>query len=246
MMMMVMVMMMVMMMMVDYDGDGDGEHITKKTNPAKLLNADKIASQLLAEVVNDLFIGSEKLLKNVVRCPKSPRISQSSLLQQLLLTKLITNVSNSQTPNSLPTHLPNDINDYFIENLNNFEQAFHFQQNIFLLNIKRFYQKIRSDVKLSLLSTHHRESSEETNQMDGNHQGIQGIVSTLYIPDWTKHPSIDAIIYSSVPYSKVNPSFTLSSNTSQKKEVNDNNNNNDLKGAPFKLSSFNKRSCDNS
>ncbi|RHZ84310.1 hypothetical protein Glove_83g4 [Diversispora epigaea] len=53
-----------------------------------------------------------------------------------------------------------------------------------------------------------------------NHQGIQEIVSTLYIPDWTKRPSIDAIIYSSVP----------PSNTTQKKEVNDNNNN-DLKDA---------------
>ncbi|CAG8476604.1 12165_t:CDS:10 [Acaulospora morrowiae] len=63
--------------------------------------------------------------------------------------------------------------------------------------IKVIYSDLTDDTMLSLFST-----NQETDQMVDNRKlplSVQGVVSALLNPDWTKRPSIDALIYTSVP-----------------------------------------------
>ncbi|CAG8477948.1 2875_t:CDS:10 [Funneliformis caledonium] len=156
--------------------------------------------------------------------------------------------------NSLPIHLPDDMNnEFFIEKLSNFEQAHSFaakylpnnndlEQNnlnkgLYEINIvhdpqqkrKSVYDEMMEPIEVSFAygrawdtyslgkiieSIYHTTTDDinlslpcnktncEENQKKSNSKlplPIQGVISSLINPDWRNRPSIDSILYCSVP-----------------------------------------------
>ncbi|CAG8500032.1 14639_t:CDS:10, partial [Racocetra fulgida] len=214
------------------------------------------SNKQLIEVVGDL-LGSEKTMgkyQTISSRLKSPKLAPTS--KQLSLYDAVSlDEKDPKDPisrfealsayiNSFPIHLPNDIGDeYFIESLNNFEQAHSFSAkylphkyikheysqhfgniqsshkqgtanetvdsyfaygrawDAYFLGeiIQSIYSAVKNDTGISILSVHQHQNGANPKDFYKLPLSMQKVVSSLMSPNWKQRPSIDALLYSSVP-----------------------------------------------